>query len=121
MTLPLPRPHRVSPVCVSAYTATTATGVGVTSLREALDAHRSGLVPNDFSHQPLPTWIGRVPAIEAATLPPELASWDCRNNRLAWLGLQADDFLEAARAARERYGAQRIALVIGTSTSSIGE
>lgn len=116
-----PRPHRISPIRVSAHTATTATGAGVAELRAALNAHRPGLVPNDFSHQSLHTWIGRVPGVEAVALPSALVSWDCRNNRLAWLGLQADGFLDAARAARERYGAQRVAVVIGTSTSSIGE
>jgi len=108
-------------VRIAAYTATTATGIGVTALRAALKTHRSGLAPNDFSHQPLPTWIGRVAASEAVTLPPELASWNCRNNRLAWLGLQADGLLEAVRIARERHGAPRVAVVMGTSTSSIGE
>ena len=32
----------------------------------------------------------------------------------------ADGFLDAVHAARERYGAARVALVLGTSTSSIG-
>ncbi len=114
-------PSPVPPIRVSAYTATTATGTGVADLRAALEAHRSGLVPNDFTHQRLDTWIGRVPGAGTAALPPPLISWDCRNNRLAWLGLQADGFLDAARTARDRYGAQRVAVVIGTSTSSIGE
>src|SRR5205809_691690 len=69
---------------------------------------------------PLATWIGRGGAIGSTALPRPLASWDCRNNRLAWLGLVADDFIDAAHAARERYGAARVALVLGTSTSSIG-
>ena len=71
--------------------------------------------------QRLATWIGRVDGVEDVRLPPELAEWDCRNNRLAWLGLTADGFLEAALAARERYGAGRVAVIMGTSTSSIGD
>ena len=39
----------------------------------------------------------------------------------AWLGLHADGFPEAVAAARAKYGASRIALILGTSTSSIGE
>ena len=50
----------------------------------------------------------------------DLLEWDCRNNRLAWLALNSDGFMEQALAARGRYGADRIALVLGTSTSSIG-
>ena len=89
-------------------------------LASALRERRGGLRPNDFGESPLPTWIGRVPGVEAVALPDHLADWDCRNNRLAWLALTADGFLEAAVAARARYGADRIALVMGTSTSSIG-
>jgi 3-oxoacyl-[acyl-carrier-protein] synthase-1 len=92
----------------------------VAELAAALRERRSGLRPNDFGESPLPTWIGRVPGIEALQLPHRLADWDCRNNRLAWLALSSDGFLERALAARARYGAARVALVMGTSTSSIG-
>jgi 3-oxoacyl-[acyl-carrier-protein] synthase-1 len=92
----------------------------VPELAVALRERRSGLRPNDFGDSPLPTWIGRVPGVEAVALPDHLANWDCRNNRLAWLALTSDGFLETAAAARARYGADRIALVMGTSTSSIG-
>lgn len=113
-------PPRILPLRISAYTATTAAGIGRTALLEALRAGRSALRANDFGAQPLPTWIGRVARLEDAPLPAAWSDWDCRNNRLAWLGLQADGFLQAASAAVARYGAHRIALVMGTSTSSIG-
>ncbi|VTU16977.1 beta-ketoacyl-[acyl-carrier-protein] synthase family protein [Variovorax sp. PBL-E5] len=114
-------PSRIQPLQISAYTATCAVGVGKAPLVAALEASRSGLRANDFGPQPLPTWIGRVDGLEDLRLPATLAKWDCRNNRLAWLGLQADGFLDAVAAARKRYGPARIALVLGTSTSSIGE
>jgi 3-oxoacyl-[acyl-carrier-protein] synthase-1 len=114
-------PQRISPLQVSAFTATSAVGVGKAALTAALENSRSGLRPNDFGPRPLPTWIGRVDGLEELRLPEHLAEWDCRNNRLAWLGLQADGFMEAVAAARERYGPARIALILGTSTSSIGE
>mgnify|MGYP002755014040 CR=1 FL=1 len=82
-------------------------------------AGRSGLKPCDFETARLPTWIGEAPGIDGATLPAALAAYDCRNQRLAWLGLQADGFLQAARAAIARYGADRVALALGTSTSGI--
>ncbi|RZL92905.1 MAG: beta-ketoacyl-[acyl-carrier-protein] synthase II, partial [Variovorax sp.] len=109
------------PLQISAFTATSAVGVGKAPLLAALEQGRSGLRANDFGDAPLPTWIGRVDGLEEMQLPQALAEWDCRNNRLAWLGLQADGFLGAVEAARERYGAARIALILGTSTSSIGE
>jgi 3-oxoacyl-[acyl-carrier-protein] synthase-1 len=114
-------PSPIAPVQVKAYTATCAAGIGKAALHAALADHRSGLRPNDFSHQPLATWIGRVDGIEATALPARLEAWDCRNNRLAWLGLNADGFLDAVFAARERHGPARVAVIMGTSTSSIGE
>ena len=53
-------------------------------------------------------------------MPDASAVLDCRNNRLAWRGHNADGFLDAARAAVLRYGSDRVALVLGTSTGSIG-
>jgi 3-oxoacyl-[acyl-carrier-protein] synthase-1 len=110
----------IAPIQVTAFTATTAAGVGRDALLAALRTNRSALSANDFGPSPLPTWIGRVAGLESAPLPAGLSAWDCRNNRLAWLGLNADAFIDAARAARDRHGAARVALVLGTSTSSIG-
>ena len=113
-------PAHIESLNISAYTATTACGAGKHALLSALEHERSGLTPNDFGAQPLNTWIGRVADLESMPLPAHLAAWECRNNRLAWLGLQGDDFIRHANKARERYGAARVALVLGTSTSSIG-
>ncbi|MET3495398.1 beta-ketoacyl-[acyl-carrier-protein] synthase family protein [Variovorax boronicumulans] len=114
-------PSRISPLQITAYTATSAVGIGKAPLADALEHSRSGLRTNDFGKDPLPTYIGRVEGLEDLRLPEAQAGWDCRNNRLAWLGLQADGFIEAVAAAREKYGASRVALILGTSTSSIGE
>ena len=108
------------PLRVTAYTVCTAAGTGRAAMLNALDERRSGLTSNDFGPSPLTTWIGRVPGLEQEALPVASAQWECRNNRLAWRGLVADKFIEASSAARERYGAERIAVVIGTSTASIG-
>src|SRR5262245_32292168 len=108
------------PLIVTAFTASCAAGSGRASLHEALRARRSGLTANTFTDAPLDTWIGRVPGLESAPLPVAFAEWECRNSRLAWHGLQFDGFMQAVAAARTRYGANRIALVMGTSTSSIG-
>jgi 3-oxoacyl-[acyl-carrier-protein] synthase-1 len=112
--------QRIEPLRITAYTTTTAAGTGKAALLAALQSGTTALTPNDFGPSPLPTWIGRVAGLESHPLPRPLAAWDCRNNRLAWLGLGADGFIDAAHAARERHGAARVALVLGTSTSSIG-
>lgn len=108
------------PLAVTAYTATSALGSGLATHLQALHQQRSGLRANDFGRTPLPCWIGRVAGVEETALPAEHAPWDCRNNRLAWLALQQDAFLQQAQAAVERYGAGRVALLLGTSTASIG-
>ena len=113
-------PLAIAPIQITAYTATTAAGTGLAGLLDALRDNRSALTANDFGPEPLPTWIGRVAGVEQVVLPKPLASWDCRNNRLAWLGLAADGFIDAVLEARERHGAGRVAVVLGTSTSSIG-
>ena len=110
----------MQPLAISAFTATSALGRGLDAHVEALAAGRSGLTPNDFGPSPLPCWIGRVAGVEDAPLPAEFADWECRNNRLAWLGLGQDGFADAVHAARDRYGAARVAVLLGTSTASIG-
>jgi len=113
-------PHPMSPLSIRAYTATSALGRGLDAHADALLASRGGLTPNDFSSASLDCWIGRVAGLEDEPLPAELAQWECRNNRLAWLALRQDGFIDAVRDARDRYGASRVAVLMGTSTSSIG-
>ncbi len=105
---------------IPAWTLCSAAGDGRAATLEALQARRSGLRPNDFGAMPLATWAGRVAGLEDQPLPARFSEWDCRNNRLAWRGLLSDGFYGAVQAARERFGADRIAVVVGTSTSSIG-
>jgi len=110
----------MTPLRITGHSIACPAGIGERELAAALREGRSGLRPNDFGESPLPTWIGRVPGVEAVELPGRLADWDCRNNRLAWLALTSDGFFGRASAARDRYGADRVALVMGTSTSGIG-
>ncbi|WP_036594866.1 beta-ketoacyl-[acyl-carrier-protein] synthase family protein [Ottowia thiooxydans] len=108
-----------NPLVLSAFTASSALGVGVEPLLMALREGTSGLKPCDFESAVVNTWIGEVPGVDTAVLPPDLAEYDCRNNRLALLGLGADGFEQSVRAAMSRYGADRLALILGTSTSGI--
>lgn len=110
----------IRPLRISSYTLCSAAGDGRDQTLRSLRDRRSGLRRNDFGTAPLSTWIGRVAGLEQQPLPAEFAHWDCRNNRLAWRGLITDGFRDAALQARERHGADRIAVIVGTSTSSIG-
>ncbi|MGH8460323.1 MAG: beta-ketoacyl-[acyl-carrier-protein] synthase family protein, partial [Stenotrophobium sp.] len=84
----------------------------------ALRAEATGLRHHCFETCPIACWIGEVHELDVA-LSGALAEWDCRNNRLAWLGLQQDDFIDAARALRKRHGAERVGVFIGTSTAGV--
>lgn len=113
MSLALP------PLPVVAASAASALGVGREALARALDAGQTGLAPQVFETADLPTWIGCVPGVDEVRLPTALAPWDCRNNRLAWQGLQADGFAERVARAVSRWGAHRVGVFVGTSTSGI--
>ena len=113
----------MTPLAISAHTATSAAGRGNAALADALVSRRSGLVFNDYTDAvmgvTMPTWIGRVAGLEDAPLPAPHAALDCRNHRLAWLAIHQDDFIDIARAAVTRHGPERVAVLLGTSTSTV--
>jgi 3-oxoacyl-[acyl-carrier-protein] synthase-1 len=109
------------PLFVTGLSIASALGLGLEPTFAALRAARSGLRPNDFEPFPHRTWIGRVDGIESAPIAGELARFDCRNNRLAQLALEQDGFESAVARARERHGAERVAVLLGTTTSGILE
>jgi 3-oxoacyl-[acyl-carrier-protein] synthase-1 len=105
---------------IGPYTATSAAGIGLLKMHESIAARQTGLRRNDLENCDLDTWIGRVTGLESVDLPEGLEHLQSRNNQLAWLGLQQDRFLENVTDIKSRVGADRIGIVIGTSTSSIG-
>jgi len=110
----------INPTRVTAYTVTSAVGSGVDASLHALQSCRSGLRHCDFQDVTLSTWIGRVEGVEESPLPTVLSRFECRNNRLAHLALQRDGFSEQINEAVSRYGAGRVGVFMGTSTSGIG-
>jgi len=111
----------MTPLVMSAYTVVTALGQGLSATLDALRGRRSGLRPCNFEDAAIKTYVGQVEGVDSFTLSHELERFDCRNNRLAWLGLQQDGFTVAAAQAKKRYGAHRVAVILGTSTSGILE
>ena len=114
-------PQPIEPLRITQYTLTSALGRGVEAQRAALLAERSGLRPCDFETAQLTAWIGRVEGLEEEKLTGNWKVFDCRNNRLARLALEQDGFAAALAAARGHYGAKRIGVFLGTSTSGIHE
>jgi 3-oxoacyl-[acyl-carrier-protein] synthase-1 len=96
-------------------------GLGCAATLAALRNRRCGLRHNDFETAEIETWIGRVEGVEDEPVVPRLSDFECRNNRLAQLGLKQDGFEQAVSRARSRYGSDRVAVLMGTSTSGIHE
>ena len=111
----------ITPLQITAYTLTNALGRGQEASFSALVERRGGLVPVDHPELDFPTWVGAVDGLDEVRLSGELAAYDCRNNRLALLGLEQDGMREAVLAARGHHGAGRIGVFLGTSTSGIRE
>lgn len=109
----------IRPLWLTASTMTNALGRGRAATLAALEARRTGLAPCDFLDADLDTWVGRVAGLEDLPVIDALADYDCRNNRLTQLALRQDGFEAAVAAARSRYGAHRVAVIMGTSTSGI--
>jgi 3-oxoacyl-[acyl-carrier-protein] synthase I len=119
-------PQQRAPVILTHYTLVSALGNGLDQTFMALRNRRSGLRPCDFEDVGITTYIGRVDDLEerpfdVSSVSTELGQFDCRNNRLALLGLRQDGFIPAAIEARERYGPHRVAVILGSSTSGILE
>ena len=109
----------MTPLAISHYTVTSALGAGRAPTLQALRDNHSGLAQSRFLDVDLPTWLGVAPGLADVVLPAGTDEFDCRNNRLAWLGLQADGFAGAVQAASHRWGAHRVAVLLGTSTSGL--
>ncbi|MBP0591438.1 beta-ketoacyl-[acyl-carrier-protein] synthase family protein [Paraburkholderia sp. LEh10] len=108
MTLP--------PVYLHALGMVNALGGDVAAIVPALAAAQSpgmGLTHTGIGD----AFVGRVSTPLDIGPPDGLERFDCRNNRMLLAAL--GQIRPAIEAARERYGSQRIGVVLGTSTSGI--
>ncbi len=106
-------------ILLSSFTMTSAIGIGLDPTLAALRAQRGGIACKHWETVDFKTCIGEVEGLDAYTIRSDLAEFDCRNNRLAQLGLEQDDFTNAVRNAIARYGKDRVGVFLGTSTSGI--
>lgn len=111
----------MTPLWISHFTATSCIGRGLSETLVSLESQRSGLTPCRFETVELPTYVGEVPDVDAERLPEGLAEFNCRNNRLAQLGLRQDGFAAAVGELVGRLGRSRVGIFLGTSTSGILE
>lgn len=109
----------MKPLPISAFSIVTAAGDDQAAHVRALRSGRSGLQARQFETAALNAWIGVVDALDHEAVSGELVRYDCRNNRLAALALRSDGFDAHVRQAAARHGAQRVGVIVGTSTSGI--
>ncbi|MEO6291107.1 MAG: beta-ketoacyl-[acyl-carrier-protein] synthase family protein [Burkholderiaceae bacterium] len=109
----------MQPVYVSNYTLTSCLGLGREANWNALAQQRTGLKPCAFESVNLPTYVGQVWGVENETLPQRLNHYFCRNNQLAHLALQQDNFIQSVLDAINAFGRHRVGVFLGTSTSGI--
>ncbi|VAW63138.1 3-oxoacyl-[ACP] synthase FabV like [hydrothermal vent metagenome] len=108
-------------MAITAKTIVTSCGVGEEAMLDALVHNRSGLKKQTYDGLDFETWLGRVDEIESIEIEPELKRYFCRNHQLARLTLQTDHFSDSVEVAKARYGAERIGVFVGTSTSGSAE
>ena len=109
----------ISPLIITASSMVNALGCGKKATLEALQQKRSGLEISknlDFS-----TWLGNVHETDNVSVEEHLSEFRCRNNQLAKLTLDTDGFREDVQKAIQKYGASRIGVFLGTSTSGSAE
>jgi 3-oxoacyl-[acyl-carrier-protein] synthase-1 len=109
----------MQPLAITAFCITSSMGTGIDATLFALRHRVSGLLPCRFETVDLPTYVGEVAGLDDWELHRSFARFDCRNNRLARLAIAQDGFERAVEAAKARYGAPRIGVFLGTSTSGI--
>jgi 3-oxoacyl-[acyl-carrier-protein] synthase I len=98
---------------------TSAVGSGLFHTLDALLHRRSGLARRPWETVDLDTCIGEVADLDAVGIRPDLNGFDCRNNRLAQIALEQDDFARTVRESAAKWGARRVGVFLGTSTSGI--
>ncbi len=109
----------ISPLIITASSMVNALGRGKKATLDALQQKRSGLVASknlEFS-----TWLGHVEGVDDYALEESLTKFNCRNNQLAKLTLDTDNFRKAVNKAIDKYGSDRIGVFLGSSTSGSEE
>ena len=109
----------MTPLVLTYFTATSCIGRGLRETLATLREQRTGLSPCKFETVELDTYLGEVAGIDAEKLPDDLEKFNCRNNRLAQLGLGQDGLTAAVEELARRWGRRRVGVFLGTSTSGI--
>ena len=122
MTAKRRNPH-IAALPVTACSVLSACGCGTRSLHEALLTGEHRLQRCELIDLEFPAYVGEIPTVRLPQLDARLAAFSTRNTRiaLAVLDQEEDGVRAAVQRAVARYGAERVGVIIGTSTSGIYE
>lgn len=98
------------------YESCSAGGLNLKALRTSLKNYDSGLIKNNLPGSNLETWVGVVEQVSNVT---DLGHYQSRNNALAALGFEQGTIRRTVTGLIKKFGASRVGLVMGSSTSSI--
>lgn len=113
------RHPRTSKCGITHRSIVTCLGYGRSSHLSALHEGRSGLSNAHGLDLQFDCYLGRVPDVEEIGFPSRVANFDNRATRLALAALVTDGFEQAVLKIRNRWGADRCGIVLGTSTSGV--
>ena len=113
--------NKIKPLSITATTLVNATGCGKKETLAAIQKEKSGLRNKDYPSLTLNTWLGQVDNVDSVVIEKSLQHFNCRNNMLAKLALDTDNFRDNINVAISKYGSFRIGVFMGTSTSGKAE
>lgn len=115
--------HADSALPVTAYSVVSNSGFGSQALYKGLLGGRTALKKLTLFSVDFPAYVGEVPEQLLPVLDPGLRAYSTRNARiaLAALNVEHDQLRENIERVKKTYGARRIGVVIGSSTSGIYE
>ncbi len=107
---------------ITAFSSTSVSGAGNELLAEYLKSNQTQLKPINLFELPFATVVGEV-GEQLPHIRSDLEKYHSRNAQIALMTLNNpyDGVRVAVENAKERYGADRVGVIIGTSTSGLFE
>lgn len=113
----------VTPLPITAYSTVNNCGVGKHALYARLLKGKTALKKPTLFEVDFPAYTGEIKSALLPQINPALKAYSTRNARIALAAIndERDQMRETINRAVQRYGANRVGVVLGTSTSGIYE
>jgi len=112
---------KIKPLSITASSLVTAAGCGKQLVLDAIQNNKTALRNISYPGLNFNTWLGKIDDIDKFEIESSLQNYNCRNNKLAKLGLDTDNFRNDINSAISKYDKNRIGVFMGTSTSGKAE